>query len=357
MAKGVLAMKLYSILIFVVLFVTQTVSPLFAEARPLIEGGVSDGGGNAIGDTSVSPENIAEKIPDLKYWILSWIYKNQAESSAQYMELFRQGSIEVRLTAPCFDKNGVAKDGSIYGGEKYQICLSAFLLSQKLSKSNYEAELAALMIHEFSHFLGTTEDEAVALQTKTAEDFSQLNLAETRKKILSFLEGPQGGLISKVYGPMESWQQDPQTYTTARDLLYWNQKWSGIYEELTNNSRGLVQYLPNEYLSVFPAYNIKIAVMIAFYHANDPHQTSDFRKQFQDNLDDTFAEKPSMTAREFIRNREGWDPGSDYEQVILTKPSTWSDQAQAMADIVHYLKSLEAQVRETSQFHFSVFKK
>lgn len=342
------------VLIFVV---THLLGPIRLDAHPLREGGVSDGGGDSIGASKVSAQEIADKIPELSSWIFPWLYKNQTDQANQFIGLLKEGSVEVRLTEPCFDKNGTAKDGSIYASQKNQICISAFLLSKKLSKSNFESELAALMIHEFSHFLGTTEDEAVSLQKKALEDFAQMNLSETQKKYHSFLEGPQGGLFSKAYGPLENWRQDPKNYTTARDLLYWNQQWGELYSELTDGERGILQYLPSSSLAAFPAYNLKIAVMIAYYQAQDPQLDPEIRKQFQDYLDSSFAESSRMTAREFIKAREGWDPGSDYDQVILSKPVSWADQAQAMGELIAYLKNLESEAQATAAFRFSVFKK
>ncbi|KYG65559.1 hypothetical protein AZI86_00315 [Bdellovibrio bacteriovorus] len=344
--------------LLVLIFVTLPfLGPIRSDAHPLRQGGVSDGGGNSLGASNVSAQEIADKIPELSFWVFPWIYKNQADLNPQLVVLLKQGSIEIRLSEPCFDKNGTPKDGSIYASQKNQICISALLLSKKLSKSNFESELAALIIHEFSHFFGTTEAEAVSLQKKALEDFAQMNFSETQKKYQSFLAGPQGGLFFKVYGPLENWLQDPKNYTTARDLLYWNQQWGELYGELTDAERGLIQYLPGKSLAAFPAYNLKIAVMIAYYQAQDPQLDPELRKQFQDNLDSSFAKASSTTARDFIKAREGWDPGPDYDQVILSKPVSWADQAQAMKEIVTYLKNLQVEAQAMVDFRFSFSKK
>jgi hypothetical protein len=342
---------------------------LATEARP-INGGVSDGGGGSVGSSAVTPEQIAQAVPPLAHWILPWLYRQQAQFQTlspadqkdstvaklfpahgdDILVLIPKISFELRLSGPCFDANHTPKEGSIFAKNKNQICLSPFLLSQNLNSSDVAAETAALMIHELSHLLGTNEAEAVAIQKLAIADFSQMSLADTDKALSALLNGEQGGQITTVRGPLQSWSQDPEHFTTARDLLYWNQSWGNLLGSLTDQTDQRVQYVSQSLLDLYPAYNMKIAVLIAYYHAHDMTSTPEDRQSFQDQLDQSFAAAKTLTARQLISAQGGWDPGAAYDKVILHKPESWADEARAMLDLENYLGRIESQVRSLFQF-------
>lgn len=66
----------------------------------------------------------------------------------------------------CIDpQTGQEADASAFVKEN-AICLSYDRLSKKLSKSDIEDRLLVLLIHEYSHLQGTTEEEALAIENK-----------------------------------------------------------------------------------------------------------------------------------------------------------------------------------------------
>lgn len=336
-------------------------SLLSIKAEAIKRGGVSDGGGDSIGASPVTPVDLAAVALGANTWLFPWLYKQQslffqqdaqaqvsspfrkmfADSSKDIFHILKTSSVELRDTQPCFDRHGQPKDGSIYGKWAQQICLSTYLLSQKTNSNNFAAEVVALMVHEYSHFLGTSEEEAVAIQTAALKDFNSYSLLGVKRHLSGLLAGPQGGRISKLYGPLQNWQQDPKNYTSGRDLLYWNQSWGELYAELSDEEQGILQFLPAALLSEYGAYNYKIAVMIAYYHANDTSTDVETRRLFQQQIDVTFANKEVMTAREIVQMREGWDPGASYDLVSIKKPATWQDQAAVMQDLVVFLQKIQ----------------
>lgn len=354
---------------FIFTLILSVFFTLPTTARP-INGGVSDGGGGSVGSSAVTPRQIAQGVPSLAHWILPWLYRQQAQflglspadqKNSVVAKLFpAQGddilalipkiSFELRLSGPCFDAKGAPKEGSIFAKNKNQLCLSPFLLSQKLSSSDMSAETAALMIHELSHLLGTSEAEAVAIQKSALADFSQMSLADSEKAISALLNGEQGGQITSVRGPLQSWSQDPEHFTTARDLLYWNLSWRNLLQALDDQTNQRVQYAPQSVLALYPVYNMKIAVMIGYYHAHDMTSTAEDRQGFQDQLDQSFASAKTLTVRQMILAQEGWDPGAEYDQVLLRKPESWADEAQAMSELENYLARIESQVQSLSRF-------
>lgn len=72
--------------------------------------------------------------------------------------------IDVREDKPCYDRFGKERDGSIFGEKPDTVCISAFSIAPKTSQGLIESEVIALLAHEVSHFLGTTESEAEQLQ-------------------------------------------------------------------------------------------------------------------------------------------------------------------------------------------------
>jgi hypothetical protein len=51
-------------------------------------------------------------------------------------------------------------------GDPSTICISVANLKDKLNDSNFEIETAALILHEITHLLETSEDEASYIQTE-----------------------------------------------------------------------------------------------------------------------------------------------------------------------------------------------
>lgn len=74
-------------------------------------------------------------------------------------------SAALKLQAePCFDAtSGQHKDARAYANENY-ICLSYERIKSKINPSNLDPYLIPLLIHEYSHLVGSTEDEAEALE-------------------------------------------------------------------------------------------------------------------------------------------------------------------------------------------------
>lgn len=157
--------------------------PLLLLAETLWAGGNTggmDGGGG--GTLPAHPASIyeiqdiaQEAKPDLLYLLngYEWrekydqqkpLYKKLFGGPRKAQEVLKDLRLEVRLDKPCLTSGGTEVDGSIYGLKSNTICLSAFRISQKVDKAAAEREVLALLMHEISHFLGATEDEAVDLQ-------------------------------------------------------------------------------------------------------------------------------------------------------------------------------------------------
>ncbi len=158
-------------------------------------GGVSDGGGGLINPTPADPQAMVYEVKDAASWIIPlWLNAKEAEfealspigqstspyrvlfqSSPDVFEVLEKTPVELRMSEPCYDKSGVAWDGSAYATQADAICLSPFRMAPKLSYLNYHYETVALIIHELSHKVGANESEAQAIQQRAIEELHQSN--------------------------------------------------------------------------------------------------------------------------------------------------------------------------------------
>ncbi len=156
------------------------------------KGGADTGGGNQLGSEPISKEQIADYLKKAKFpakfiirrleLILTEFQGGKAiRQENQFKDLATKlfAGPKTLLTAledaqfepldkgPCFDSQGVPADGSAISATK--LCFSLERLSSKLNSDSVQAEILALVIHEVSHTLGTTELEADFLQ-RTVKD-------------------------------------------------------------------------------------------------------------------------------------------------------------------------------------------
>lgn len=133
-----------------------------------------------------------EKYDQQKYDQQKPLYRKLFSGPRKAQEVLKDLRLEVRLDKPCLTSGGIEVDGSIYALKSNTICLSAFRISQKIDKAAAEREVLALLMHEVSHFMGTTEDEAVDLQKDiswwilNAKAGSQLDEASLRNEFDGF---------------------------------------------------------------------------------------------------------------------------------------------------------------------------
>ncbi len=150
-------------------------------------GGMDGGGG---GTLPTNPAHIfeikavaEESRPTLLFWFNRYEYSSRySQNTAIYQKLFKGKKtiqqtlkslrLDVREDKPCFTSKGTEVDGSIYGTKANTICLSALRISQKVDQALVRREVIALLAHEVSHFMGSTEEEAVEIQKSIAFDIN-----------------------------------------------------------------------------------------------------------------------------------------------------------------------------------------
>jgi hypothetical protein len=160
-------------------------------SSPARAGGVDGGGGNLLPSEHVSVADIGQIIRDgkrdLRMYVrgLEWSsslsplsplgQKLFGSAGSTLVEVLENTPIDVRETEPCYDENHVETDGSVYGSAPGSICISAFRIAPKLVPERARGETLALVLHELSHKLSATEDEAVSLQKPTSVVFRSID--------------------------------------------------------------------------------------------------------------------------------------------------------------------------------------
>jgi hypothetical protein len=155
-------------------------------------GGTTAGGGNVQLPDQVQVSTLVGAVqmskPVLTSWLSSrsqyhFLLKNHKGCGGPYQDkiclwgpklfdrspdifaVLEKTSIETKLDGPCLDFGGKPNDGSMYGKVPGSICISIPNIKTKLRADNFESQIAALVIHEMSHLLGTTEPEADEVQS------------------------------------------------------------------------------------------------------------------------------------------------------------------------------------------------
>lgn len=160
-------------------------------------GGVATGGGNRLNEYSVGNARVAEKINNAKFatkyalrsfeiavgfskspnMTTSMSPQTEQTLNSLAMKLFggketiydalERAVLVTQLTGPCLDKEGSEKDASVVNDPN--ICFSVERLAT-LEQGSADKAIIALLAHEVSHMVGTSEEEASMLQSMVASN-------------------------------------------------------------------------------------------------------------------------------------------------------------------------------------------
>lgn len=170
----------------------KTTNPLQYED----EGGITAGGGGTLPVDPITVDDVYDVMRTSKQVLRLYInFKRLFPMGATPTEkkyffaaknlgtVLEMTDVEVLRDQPCEDRNGKDVDGSIYASKPGRICLSAYRVAPKLMERDAHSEIDALLLHELSHLLGSTEKEAVELQKSMVHDariidFPEFNLPD-----------------------------------------------------------------------------------------------------------------------------------------------------------------------------------
>lgn len=156
-------------------------------------GGVSGGGGNVMNPTPPEgyqdPEMVEGQVKSLVSVLKNYLFSKQNELirgslSPEHSRLFgalllpKQNVFSVMTSVvphvdderPCFDSERRPVDGSIFSHHPNRFCISSFSIARKVHIKEIPAQATALMLHEYSEWMGLTEAQAQVLQAKALVD-------------------------------------------------------------------------------------------------------------------------------------------------------------------------------------------
>lgn len=337
-------------------------------------GGVSDGGGGTLNPDPAQPADIAFYAQESSKAILSWLYRQEQEFIASpeegspYAKLFGHEKdifqimpsvkFELRMTAPCLDANGAPKDASIFGKEAGTLCISPFLMAPKLNRQTAERETAALMIHEISHLMGTTEDEAVQIQKDALRDFNRVDFMDVNVNIDMLWGGGISGNLAQVLLQTQFWFSGDQT--RLRPDLKRDDITDLIAEISQLNSKintplGVLLFARSTSLKAYLPQYSKLNVVSDYICANDSRETENIRSYCANRLNKAFGSDTVLTAREIERRNFGYDMGPEFDLVSIKRPTSWDDVRDEILQVRSYFKQLHSDVQTLSGFEISLY--
>jgi hypothetical protein len=228
-----------------------------------LAGLVSGGGGGTMPSQPVSQDDILTAIQQARPLVEVHLMAIEAfrlggnETHTADRKLFSRGDyiykildkvkVETPLYQPCYDLDGNPQDGSVKAGDPSTICISVANLKEKLNADNFETETAALILHEITHLLETSEDEADYIQSeflaalrgvsfKSLQDWIDANA----EAVYGTARNIESAVISLEQGTLKCHQFTP----IKRDFIYADQLgWD--FRRMRVMSRNSLGYLWN----------------------------------------------------------------------------------------------------------------
>lgn len=284
------------------------------------------------------------------------------ESSQSIFSLIRDSKVEFRYSGPCLDANGAPQDGSIYAKPGSSICLSPVTMAPKLNYGNVLGETLALAAHEYSHLFGTTEAEAIAIQSWAVSD-------------LSDLEEPRlGGDIARLNLKLESHDVNGPRYV-ASPFYFWREFINSRLESLDQTDLAEIDERLRDILEGLGSTNLRLLfVPYKLADLKELHSSSfrvaklalcemdssirlDRRELCRRELDRAFGGKSFETFREFAlalttNNRCMNAPDSCFSapiyNQIIRRPKTVDEVRVQFGIVDNYLKEMRPYLRDLS---------
>jgi hypothetical protein len=324
-------MKLYAVAIR-----TLPVLLAFTQAHA---GGITGGGGGVTNPDPIQPQLIVSLVQNqTKPVLLSWLNSKEEkfqqldpaeQATSPYRKLFAQSpnifevmetaGIDLELHQPCYDANREARDGSVHSRTPGYVCLSPFTMAPKLDESNYAPETMALVLHELTHKLGTTEAEATLIQKEALKVFRTIELedfAEEIQRAASSVRSHENifDLYIKTPGAFQV-----QTAATALERV------GDLYRDLsfskTSRYGSRMSMIRADGYAYLFTNAIRVLIASEFLSLQNPNTPDSIRKEIQRHLDSGFGSENEVPARVFMTKGLGSHgiKGKVYDQVLLQK--------------------------------------
>jgi hypothetical protein len=327
-------------------------------------GGVSGGGGDVEKYPSEAKQVVgaarryAGKI--LTAWLQSeerWIketglpedhpLKPIFKSQRNVFEVLKSVKVNLAMSQPCFDDQGMPHDGSANLSGSDEICISPYAMFPKLSIFNVNEETVALILHEVSHLLGANEAEADAAQFFALYAFHGTDFRNVENDIWVL----SGGIINFGFPPafevLRDWIRRPRPART--DMI---EHWSDIfYLKLKEDfSSTVYSYVSFGMQKMFEAQDIRTSNLSYYSCSVDLSKTKATRDMCAEHLEEIFGRDVELSAREYAIRSGYSDPGEVYDSVKIKRIYTTDGFHDAVQALYDDYESVWSEVIELNKF-------
>ncbi len=330
------------------------------------EGGISAGGGgtlpaNPIGihkvfdimDTAKSMLrmylNYERQFPELSTITVKDKYFFGTENLATQLE---KTDIEILADKPCKNKFGKDVDASIHASRPNTICLSAFRVAPKLIKETAQKEILALLVHELSHFLGSTEQEAIDIQRRAALGLQESISAHSGvnfEMLIRYASDPLGRLTS-IKDQIKKHIQIGDVIAIRKEIDSIFLGFDQFDKYLGDKTRlNFTDYTINHYDQLMYA-----KIRLAAWYAGSIDPTNVFFDDSKERYENCFSGKSIITARELKQSCSFLyiDKNNLYLDYEIKKINSLTELNDYLADVFVYIHDLIAHTRSIA-FDFS----
>jgi hypothetical protein len=148
-----------------------------------VAGGVDGGGGNTRPAHPVTEAEVRKVLEEGRPMIVFLMNSYSAGATGRnprplpvklfagpvsLLDRLRAVNVSLATRGPCYDEGGNPVDGSA-NQRRQSVCISLPRLMEKLNRENLRNQTLALVAHEYSHLVGTSEAEAEELQEYVLE--------------------------------------------------------------------------------------------------------------------------------------------------------------------------------------------
>lgn len=326
------------------------------QQRPDPEGGISAGGGGTLPANPVYPYRVTQILGEAKRQLRLYLnYERKYKRSITDLDekyIFSEENlatqlektdIEILEDKPCLDRNGHEVDASVVATRPNTICFSAFRVAPKLVEEVANKEIVALLVHELSHFLGSSEEEAVRLQQFAAimlqrvssKDYEKLNdgfFAIGASDELSIGANFKDGALKAIE------KNDLKAGRAEIDKAY--EKLSKFDQDFSNLPYAYLDYRLENYKSVLLAHLRLVSMYLSSQDPEDPY-TDAAKAQYEK----CFGDKTEVSTPEIQSNCSYvWQDVFD-QGYVFKKATNPTEAVQDLAAVQLFMHELSAQVR------------
>jgi hypothetical protein len=199
------------------------------------EGGVNGGGGGTLPANPITVIDVVKIVgeskktldPLVKFQLWSHVRIGFREGTVApklfdgqvtIWNVLQDTNIEILMDKPCHYANGRETDGSVHASKPGAICISAFRIAPKLIIERAPIEINALILHELSHLLGATEDEARDYQRTSADEMGPTYAQETAKGFETQAQQASENFSRSIYSVLESLDKGESEATVLKKM-------------------------------------------------------------------------------------------------------------------------------------------